>query len=407
MTFGIISRSRLGNREGYALVTVLVVLVALGFVGAAAAMMSANDTRVSGVYAFSNRAGAAAHGGLEHAAGHFVTNGATNGWPVTGTLNGYSYTVTVEPDSWDFGLGAVPVHWDPTVGYNGTGVGEPVYLLESTASRDPFRATQRLRMIAHGLDIQSEAAFSSNSGISLRGNITLSGYDHTMDGETIDEDDSTYTGACDENKPAIQMSDPNEEVDVNGSVNLEGNETFENSDPPYVKYGSTTVWHTPEEVLGLPEGALDSYKQSGEQYNENIPDTLSGITYVTDDFGSSGAGSNNIQGTGVLVVHNPLFNPREHDPEDPLYDEEKASDPAYAPANIGNVNDGTFHGVIIADRIDKIDGNVDIYGSVVSLTEIDVNIIGAGTAEIRYSCTTIETITQNLVVPRRLAWVAD
>lgn len=405
MTFGTISRSRLKNREGYALVTVLVVLVALGFVGAAAAIMSANDTRVSGVYAFSNRAGAAAHGGLEHAAGHLVANGATSGWPVTGTLNGYSYTVTVEPDSWDFGLGAVPVHWDPTVGYNGTGVGQQVYLLESTASRDPFRATQRLQMIAHELSIESEAAFSSNSGINLRGDITISGYNHDMDGDIVDEDDLTYTGACAENKPAIQMSDPAEEVDDGGSTDLEGNETFQPTD--YVKYGSTTAWHTPEEVLGLPEGALDSYKQSGEQYNENPPDTLSGITYVTDDFGSTGAGSNNIQGTGVLIVHNPLFNPREHDPADPLYDPAKASDPAYAPANIGNVNDGTFHGVIIADKIDKIDGDVLIYGSVVSLTEIDVNIIGAGTAEIRYSCETITTITESILVPLRLAWVAD
>lgn len=402
-------RGRLQDCQGYALVTVLVLLVALGFVSAGAAVMSATDTRVAGLFNFSNRAGAAAHAGLEHAVAHFVINGATTGWPVAGTIDGYSYTVTVKADSFQFNplLGVVPVHWNSTTGYNALGLGEPVWVLTSTATRGDFRALQSMRVTAQKLNIQTEAAFSANSDIQLRGNITISGLDHNAAGSVVNASDVTYAGQCNENKPAILLTGAADSVDAVGSVNLGGNAAFAATSPPYVRYGSPTVWHTPEEALGLPPGALEDYKQSGSQYDANPPDSLSGIIYVTDDFGSTGAGSGNITGTGVLIVHNPLFNPREHDPADPMYDPVKASDPAYAPANLGNVNGGVFHGLIIADRVDKINGNVKIYGSVVSLTEIDVNIVGAGTAEVRYSCESIQTVSNSLVAPRRLAWMAD
>jgi hypothetical protein len=371
--------------------------------------MSATDTRSSGLLTFSNRAGAASHAGLEHAVAHFVTNGAANGWPVTGTINGYSYTVSVDADSFDFDSLGPPdsVYWSASAGYNNDGDGELVWVLTSTASRGSVRATQQLQITGQKLDIQTEATFTANSGITLRGNIVISGLNHTSAGVPVNPLDTAYSGQCNQNMPAILLTDANETVDQQGSVTLLGNGAFVTSSPPFVKYGSTTVWHTPEEVMGLPDGALEGYKQSGSQYDANAPDSVSGIVYVTDDFGSSGAGSSTLNGTGVLIVHNPLFNPREHDPADPLYDAAKASDPKYAPANLGNINGGLFHGLIIADKVDKIDGNVQIYGSVVSLTEIDVNIVGAGTAQIRYSCETLQDLSNMLVAPRRLAWMAD
>ena len=70
----------------------------------------------------------------------------------------------------------------------------------------------------------------------------------------------------------------------------------------------------------------------------------------------------------------------EHDPAHPLYNASRASDPAYAPANLGNINGGTFHGIIIADKIDKIDGNLTVLGAVISLSNVDATKVGAGTA---------------------------
>lgn len=400
------------RESGFALPAVLVILVALAFVGAAAAIMTSTEVKVAGLYNFSNRAGAAAAAGIEHATGHYVTSGSASGWPVTGTVDGYSYQVAIQPDSFDFGVGLVQVSWSADSGMNGSGSGRAVWLLTATAWRGPYRAEQLLRLTSQALDIQSESAFTANSGIQLQGNVTVSGVNSDMSGVAVAPSDTTHTGKCNENKPAIRLTDTNENVNASGSVNLAGNAAYASSSPKYVVKDPSVVWHTPEEVLGLPSGALDSYKQSGAQYDDNQPDTLSGIIYVTDDFGSTGYGSGNIQGTGILIVHNPNYDPRDWDPSDPQYNTSAAqahrSDPStYGPANIGNINGGTFKGIIIADKINKINGNLKIYGSVMSMTEIDVNIVGAGTAVIKYSCTAVQTVSNNIVAPKRLAWVAQ
>lgn len=407
------SRNRtIAAADGFAVPMVLIVLVCLGLIGAAATMMTATDTKVSGLYTYSSRAGAAASAGLEHATGHFVTHGATSDWPVTGVTGGYSYTVTIARDVHDFGSGAQNVSHDKTIGYNGGGVGDPVWVLTSTATRGAIRAVQRMRLTSRSLEVEANSALQSNSGVELNGNITLSGIDTNPDGTAVDPTNTSTAGACSENKPAIVMTDSDESVDAGGSSNMGGNSTYAGSTPPYVHYDDSVIWHTPEEVLGLDAGALDSYKQSGVQYGENRPDSLSGIVYVTDDFGSTGAcatdgGCGNIQGTGILVVHNPLYNPREHDPEDPLYDAAKANDPDYGPANMGNINGGAFKGIIIADKINKINGSVKVFGAIMSLTEVEIDMIGAGTAEIYYSCTAIQMVESAIVDPIRLSWVSE
>ncbi len=397
---------------GFALPMVLVVLVALGIIGGAAAVMTATDQKVAGLYNFSNRAGAAAMAGLEHASGHFLTSGPTSGWPVTGGVNGYGYSVVIARDQHDFGSGTVDVSYDETTGYNGSGVGEPVWLLTSSASRGNVKAVQVMRITQRTLNIEADAALQSNSGVRLQGNVTVSGVNSTIAGVAVDSTSTAHAGTCQENKPAIKMTDENDTVQLQGTPNLYGNLTYEENSPTYVEYDDGVVWHTPEDALGLEEGALDSYKQSGSQYGANRPDTLSGITYITDDFGSTGTcattgGCGNIQGTGVLIVHNPLYHPREHDPDDPLYNAAKANNPAYAPANVGNINGGVFKGIIVADKVDKINGNVEIYGAVLSLTEIDVDIVGSGTAIIKYSCDAIQLVESALTQPVRLTWMAD
>ena len=202
------------------------------------------------------------------------------------------------------------------------------------------------------------------------------------------------------------MTDSTNVVDANGSVNLDGHSDYASGDPPYTNTDEGIIYVTPEDVLGLEPGDLDSAAQDAATYV--APDTLSGLVYVNGDYGAGEAGGNVVNGTGILIVHNPLYNPREHDPADPLYDAAKVSDPRYAPANLGNINGGTFHGLIIADKIDKINGTIDVIGSVVSLSEIDVTIVGAGTARVLYSCSALtQAANSSPLPPARLAWSAD
>lgn len=394
------------GRRGVALPLVLGVLLALGFIGAAAVAVSRTDSGISRLVVSTTRADAAATAGLEHGIAAFVSEGADGaGWPVTGTLDGFTYTVTVARDSYDYNGDDVvePVSWNGS-SYNEEGHGQAVWELTSIARDGLIRASQRLRISSHMVSAEPKAALTTNASSELRGNITVSGLNHDIHGNVIDEDDTSYAGACDENKPAVVVTDSDESVDIRGSVDTEGNAIFAGDD--YVSHDGSVVPHTPEEALGLEEGALDYLIQDAGSYSP--PDTIGGIEYIDGDYGSNGAGSSNVDGSGILIVHNPKFDPREHDPNDPLYDPVKANDPEYAPANLGNINGGTFRGIVIADKIDKIDGQIDIIGSVVALTEIDVTKIGTGTARILYSCTAIDQVANHIVVGvDRLSWVAD
>ncbi|MFN2384185.1 MAG: hypothetical protein ABR559_07980 [Gemmatimonadota bacterium] len=92
-----------GDSRGFAIPLALVVLVTLGFVGAAAAFMTTGDTRVAGLYGTSNRASAAASAGIEHGVANFQENGsAVAYWPLEATIDGFAYAVTLPRDSFDF-----------------------------------------------------------------------------------------------------------------------------------------------------------------------------------------------------------------------------------------------------------------------------------------------------------------
>jgi hypothetical protein len=380
---------------GFALPAVLALLVALSLVGSAAAILTSTEVRVATLYNLSNRASAAANAGLEHAVAHFGVSGPDDGWPVAGSIGGYDYSVAITRDSFDFGAGRLPVSWSAATGYNTDDSGQPVWILSSLATRGPYQSQEELRVSVGGGTFQPPAPVTSSSGMKVRGNVTISGVDAS-------DDDS-----CGGDKPAVVLTNPDDDVDSGGSVDIEGDEAYADSIPPYVEYDPAIMFNTPEEVLGLDPGALDGYQQTGQEFDADPPDTLSGITYVTDDFGSNGAGSGDIDGSGVLIIHNPLYDPRQHDPSHALYDAVVAADPAYAPATLGNINTGTFNGVVIADRIDKLTGNTTIFGSVVMLRRVDDGRnVATGQTLIQYSCTAIQTSIGGLGGPRRLSWSA-
>lgn len=397
------------DERGVALPLALALLVILGLVGAAAGYMAVGDAKVSNLYAGAGRASAAATAGITHGAAVFSSDGPTapGAWPVTGSVDGYDYTVSARRDSFDYDGDATagPVSMADDGTFNEDDDGREVWWLTADASRGDTRATQRLRIAGKALSASVNEAMSANSDVDITGNITVSGLNHGLDGNVVDPLDISYTGACDENKPAVRLSGVGDDVDSGGSTDLEGNPLFAATD--YVWTDPSVKYVSPEQVFGLPDGALDPLIQDASTFT--MPDSIDGLVYVDGDFGTKGAGgSGTIDGTGYLVVHNPLFDPREHDPSDPMYDPVKAADPAYQPATLGNINGGTFRGVIIADVIDKIDGNVDIYGGVISLTGELVAKVGAGTATINYSCEALElAASRSVVLPLRLSWMAE
>lgn len=395
------------DRRGFALIAVLVVMVVLGLIGGAALTLTAGDQKVTRLFADANQADAAATAGIEHAVAVFQASGA---FPVAATINGYSYNVSKAPDLFDYDGDSVAdtVYLASDGTLNDSGNGEIVWLLTSTATKGSFKAVQQMRISKRTLSVQAPGALTANHQVNLTGNITVDGRDHTANGTVIDASSTANTGACHENKPAVMLTDTLDVVSADGSTYLYCNSAYASSSPTEcVAKDSNIVYVTPEDVLGLNPGDLDALIQNADTY---VPptDSITGMVYVNGDYGAGAAGGNDVSGTGILIVHNPLYDPRQHDPADAMYDASIAADARYAPANLGNINGGTFHGLIIADKIDTINGDINVIGGVVSLTEIDVTLVGAGTAEILYSCDGLQAAeSSSPLPPARLSWSAD
>ncbi|MBI5191678.1 MAG: pilus assembly PilX N-terminal domain-containing protein [Nitrospirae bacterium] len=118
-------------------------------------------------------------------------------------------------------------------------------------------------------------------------------------------------------------------------------------------------------------------------------------------------------GTGLLIIHNPLFNPEVwyysdmtssgFDTSNPLYDARldqsvgnAAYDAAYktsvGPATLGNVNgNANFRGVIIADEVNALLGNISITGAIISLANVAAHADDlTGNCTVKYSSDAVE-----------------
>jgi hypothetical protein len=387
------------------------VLIVLGLIGGAALSLTTGDARVTQLFSRSGEVDAAATAGLERGAAQFEGVGP-GGFPVNDSINGYNYVVNIWADTFDYNGDSVrdTVYLAADGTFNEDGNGRTVYVLESTSSRGSYRAVQRMRVARLTLTpAVPHGALSSNSSIQLTGDIIVDGRNHTIAGALIDSLDTSYAKVCEENKPAIMLTDLADTTDVKNAKKesgptRRGNETFAPTE--YVEKDSTIVYITPEQILGLDEADLDRIIQDADSYQ--LPDSIVGLVYVDGDYGSKAIeGTNQVNGTGMLVVHNPLYDPREHDPSHPLYNPSRVSDPAYAPANLGNINGGLFHGIIIADKIDKIDGNLTVLGAIIALSNVDATKVGAGTADILYSCEAIQAAGNSLLPAIRISWKAE
>lgn len=106
---------------------------------------------------------------------------------------------------------------------------------------------------------------------------------------------------------------------------------------------------------------------------------LTGIGYVDGDYANPPDGS-----TGILIVHH--RDASNHDV-----------------AKLGNFNGGTFRGLIIADKIDKINGTAHIYGAIFGFGASDdgVRVDDVdGTPRIKYSKCAIDTYVSQALPSR-------
>jgi len=141
---------------------------------------------------------------------------------------------------------------------------------------------------------------------------------------------------------------------------------------------STDIADQPDDVMGgaengYPQGTLKTLAKTGIDGSQYVTDPsqlktpLKGITYVELPDGADWKNAD-IEGEGMLIVSNSKGN-----------------------AEIKNVKNGTFKGVLVADQITKLDTRV--LGSVVTLSKT-VGYIGSGDGEVLYSSDAIKNATK-------------
>jgi hypothetical protein len=250
---------------------------------------------------------------------------------------------------------------------DGTFDGEDLIKFSVTANM--YDETKKITVYAKPMDpyaigVNAPSPVSTNNNILTLGNITIDGRDHTADGTVVPGEGTcgiwttkTYTPGG-----ASKIGGTYDAVDYKPSKTPDPSIIAENQTWP----GATPT--TPEQVItNLPNGfSLKEYAQSGDWGSQYVTDPknltypLGGVTYV--ELPTSGSwDAANIEGSGILIVHNDNVN-----------------------AVLQNTKNN-FTGLIIADDIIHL--HSDIIGAVVSLTENPSggNTIGNSSGSILYS----------------------
>jgi hypothetical protein len=434
------------DESGMTLMIVMLLLFLLTLLGMTMYFMSSTDLKISRNVYTGTRAFYAAESGLSEAVGRLNLSstdpeydaamyddppydGTSLAWEYSfsGELdNGDRYDVTIEHKAdtedldtdgdtdevvtYDKAFFTDALHYYPEVGK-----GYAIEVIRSTGISADGEVVMVLEITKFPMDIKAKGAVSANSKVELRGNFDANGFDHDMDGNIL----PAGTGS---DVPGVVTTSDNV-VEVIGSSDVDG-------DPPIVDKNNGGGWdpsdpawgpypNSPGDVLGLSSTEAASFFADADYYGpyDGIIGThapLSGLTYITGDYPGPNDG-----GTGILVVHNPNYDPVKYEASkvfaesagatvlpgyDATYD---YTAPANQPARLGNYNsNATFKGLIIADVVYKVTGTPTIIGAVVSLSTIDVQTFGTGDAKVLYSSEALNHFTSR-GFSKKLAWYKE
>lgn len=270
------------------------------------------------------------------------------------------------------------------------------------------------------VDPTIDGAMTSASPVDVTGHHTIDGRDHDMNGLVI-------AGAA--GLPGVSTTSANPFPTVSGSgaviSNVDGTTptTYTGGTPPDPVPSNYPVNNTqplatypysPAGALGLDPAQYNSYLDS--KAVTSVPCTIQGLVVLDLDFPMDSAGGGcSYGGTGILIIHNPRYDPRYFDPADPLYSSSTSpisgqtaaqyrADTANRPRYFNYNGSNTFKGIIIADSIGEIGpgitGNADIIGALISLDRVNGSV-GSGHASINYSSASVSFAISTLPYTKR------
>ncbi len=316
-------------------------------------------------------------------------------------------------------------------------VGQGILTTDETWSTDPNKILSERKVIIEvgrqPFDVKVEGALTANSNVELTGNLTVDGEGHDLSGKPCT--DPAASCSCDTSYPDVFVDSGMAVTNGGSASNEEGGLVTTTND------GTVTMPRYPWDVLGIDKAGFESYFEmeipTGNSYD--LPATGNHWVAGMKDTDADGvlepitaaAGLNidmNANTNGILMVHNPEFDPivwAASDPTSGTYDSThtpnadgwnawsdptctgalpvycvdgagvpEAYNPEAAPAIFTLSSNRTFKGVIIADTVVKLSGTPNIMGAIVSLSNLGVQNTGTGSPTIVYSCDAINQFVQ-------------
>jgi len=386
------------NDKGMIMVLGLLLLVVLTIIGISAVSMGIFDVKISANHDAANQVFYSSDAGLEDARSRFdataptpvVDNEPDNpNWTVAiGTQERYNqkglsgitrldkistdldYFVTIKHK---LNASNQTLKWGDA---NGDGISEEntttgvsIYVITSEGlSKEGSKKTLQTEVIRLVAQPKVWTAVGANGSINTIGNFNADGRNYDPDGLTPLCDGNGSTGLSTRTTVSLGGSSA-----IGGTVN--GVDYAPPSkglgDPGVVKENSTWSQMTSvDNALGLPEGTLKSLAQANGTYYTNsgqVPSTIHGVTYVEGDFSTA-------DGDGILIVA----------------------------GNLGNFH-GTFKGIIIAQSLNKANGNSLIVGSVLTLSTASADVLN-GTCDILFSRQRVQASCALVGKAKTLSW---
>ncbi|MBI4380613.1 MAG: hypothetical protein HY574_05440 [candidate division NC10 bacterium] len=280
--------------------------------------------------------------------------------------NGGSYTTTVAPvvgfvgGCWQYvDSFGVPLGSCATVATN------PIFKVISTGAARDGRKVLSTMIQRFTIKPPLDGALTANTNINVQSAAAvIDGRNHDCDGNNPSNSDSVSAATSPTGASGVSINKPENLVCAAGTGD--------------VCKGTSSTFPSTIGALLLGPTATTTQIEAFNAYLESIKVTpaqaptspFHGVLYVNGNYAQPPDGS-----TGILIVHNATDN-----------------------ANLGNFNGGTFKGVIIADKINKINGTAQIIGGIFGFGSgadgVAVDDV-TGTPVIKYSKCIIDGLSQN------------
>lgn len=300
---------------------------------------------------------------LDSAGRTFTSGGALVNANLT---NGGSYTTTVAPvvgfvgGCWQYvdSFGA-PLGSCATVATN------PIFKVTSTGAARDGRKVLSTMIQRFTIKPPLDGALTGNTNINVQSAAAvIDGRNHDCDGNNPSNTDSVSAATSPTGASGVSINKPENLVCAAGTgTACKGTSSTFPSTIGALLLGPTATTTQIE--------AFNAYLESIKVTPAQAPTSaFHGVLYVNGNYAQPPDGS-----TGILIVHNTTDN-----------------------ANLGNFNGGTFKGVIIADKINKINGNAQIIGGIFGFGSaadgVAVDDV-TGTPSIKYSKCVLDGLSQN------------